>query len=115
MYIDIHKHGIQVTDDVLVLRNLFPDQVDGIIDGKYFSLGLHPWHVNKTTLQKDLSIIEKYAGKEEIIAIGEIGLDNKVDVPYIDQIEGFEKQIEIAENRQKPIIIHCVKAYDDLM
>lgn len=115
MYIDIHKHGKETKEDIFVLRNLFPDQVHEIDTQKYYSLGLHPWHVEKEKLDIDITKVHENASKKEIIAIGETGLDQKVNVSYIHQIEAFEQQLEIAEEFRLPVIIHCVKAYNDII
>lgn len=47
--------------------------------------------------------------------IGECGLDKCCDTPWTVQMEVFERQIEIAEELRKPLVIHCVRAFNDLM
>ena len=111
MYIDIHRHA----DNIFVLRNLFPEQLNEISKGKYYSIGLHPWYANTNNISSVLNDLSECTGKKEVIAIGETGLDQKVNIPYIQQIKAFELQIEIAENKKLPIVIHCVKAYNDLI
>ena len=52
---------------------------------------------------------------EKVVAVGECGLDyyrNRVEKKV--QIEVFEKQLEIAENFKKPVIIHCRQAEEDV-
>ena len=115
MYIDIHVHNHYQEDKVILLLNLFPGDTDKINPDGYYSIGLHPWYVNKATLTGDLDDIIKATAASNVLAIGEIGLDKKIDVPYIDQLQAFEKQLEIAEKLNKPVIIHCVKAYDDIL
>ncbi len=115
MYIDIHVHNHYRADKVTFLLNLFPYDTDKINPDLFYSIGLHPWYVNRETLNQDLKVIIKAAAASNILAIGETGLDKKIDVPYIDQLKAFELQLEIAEKLNKPIIIHCVKAYDDLL
>ena len=115
MYIDIHRHTETDDENVLVLRNIFPDQLSVITDRFFYSIGLHPWYIIETAIENDLKIINEYAVKKNIIAVGETGLDKKVDISYLNQIKAFEKQIEIAERNNIPVIIHCVKAYDDLL
>lgn len=115
MYIDIHVHNRYEDDDVMLLLNLFPGDTDKIGPSGYYSVGLHPWHINDAALTSDISAVNEAAGNPKVLAIGEIGLDKKIAVPYIDQLKVFEQQLEIAEKFKKPVIIHCVKAYDDIL
>jgi len=114
-YIDIHVHNHYKDDDVMLLLNLFPGDADKIHPAGYYSIGLHPWYVNDAIFSSDIDAIKQAADNPNVLAIGEIGLDKKNDVPYIDQLKAFEQQLEIAEKLRKPVIVHCVKAYDDIL
>lgn len=48
-------------------------------------------------------------------AIGECGLDKLRGASMDYQICWFKRQIELSEKVQKPLIIHCVKAWDELL
>jgi len=50
-----------------------------------------------------------------VIAVGEIGLDKVRGASIDKQIEIFEKQVQIAEKLQKPVVIHCVRAWAELI
>lgn len=115
MYIDIHVHNEYELKDVVLLLNLFPGDSGKVKMDKFYSIGLHPWHVNDATLEHDISTISVASENKNILAVGEIGLDKNIDVPYISQLRAFELQLEIAEKFMKPVIIHCVKAYDDML
>ncbi len=115
MYIDIHVHKYYQQDNTVLLQNLFPQDADTIDKNGFFSIGLHPWHVNTKKYTSDISIVKAASENSRVIAIGEIGLDKKIDISYIDQLHVFEQQLDIAENLNKPVIIHCVKAYDDIL
>ena len=52
---------------------------------------------------------------EECLALGECGLDKRIEVPMTFQIDVFEKQIALAEKYQKPLILHLVGAIDELI
>lgn len=71
------------------------------------SWGIHPW--NATQEQAN-----EYPPKE-IRAIGECGLDCLCTTPYDLQMQLFKKQISLSEQLQKPLIIHCVKAYNEML
>ena len=115
MYIDIHVHNHYGHEDAMLLLNLFPQDADMINTAGHYSIGLHPWYVNMETLENDIAVINQAALNPNVLAIGEIGLDKKIDVPYMKQLQAFEQQLDIAEKLKKPVIIHCVKAYDDIM
>jgi len=115
MKIDIHRHAINNDASIEVVRNLFHSQTGEIENHKLYSVGLHPWHVNEDTLQNDVNKVREIANHPQIIAIGEAGLDKKVDVPYEIQLIAFKHQIAIARQVNKPMIIHCVKAYNEVL
>ncbi|MBL7935078.1 MAG: TatD family hydrolase, partial [Bacteroidia bacterium] len=48
-------------------------------------------------------------------AIGECGLDKVIDIDLELQKKIFISQLNLAVKYQKPVIIHCVKAFDELM
>ena len=47
--------------------------------------------------------------------IGECGLDRCCDTPWQLQLEAFEWQIVLAERLRKPLVVHCVRAFNDLL
>jgi TatD DNase family protein len=114
MYIDIHRHTANKGNADLMLRNLFPSEVNEINSTEYCSLGLHPWHVKKDTLISDLDLIKNRASESTVLAIGEAGIDKAIKTDFALQLEAFYKQIQIANEVKKPMIIHCVRAYDQL-
>jgi TatD DNase family protein len=114
MKIDIHRHTINNDISVQAVRNLFHSQTGEIENQKLYSVGLHPWHVKEETLQNDIEEVRKIANHPQIIAIGEAGLDKTIDVPLTIQQKAFLDQIEIARDVNKPMIIHCVKAYNEI-
>ena len=80
----------------------------------YGALGVHPSEI-KTATAKDLEWIKTEAIKNpKILAIGEIGLDYYWDKDNREQqIEYFVKQMEIAKEIGKPIIVHSRDAAKD--
>ncbi len=50
-----------------------------------------------------------------VLAIGEIGLDRAKGPAMPIQTAWFEAQLKLAEKANKPVIVHCVKAYSDLI
>jgi len=110
-YIDIHTHKRR--SGAISMLNLFPEESDLIIEDNFFSIGLHPWEVTNVDIDIQLNLVKDSAKKSNVLAIGEIGLD-KYKPDFELQTAIFLKQINIAKAAQKPIIVHCVKAYSEL-
>ena len=112
MLIDIHTHlrKFQNKENTKCLR---------FIVGRH-SLGIHPWELVNTEdviFFKDQFITLKQSLTPTVLALGECGLDrrrkNILDISY--QKEILEWHLDWAIEVQKPIIIHCVKAFSDLL
>lgn len=115
-YIDIHTHHSYNTDGVLSILNCFPKKASiGDFHDKLISIGLHPWHIDENDASSIINLIKTIASYENVIAIGEVGLDRTIDTPIRIQEIKFEQQIEIAESLNKPLIIHCVRCFPELL
>lgn len=110
---NLHTHKFTNNPDVFELVNQYPWEFDDSIP--YYSIGIHPWYINETRLATDLKIIEEKLQLSECLALGECGLDKRIEVPMPLQIEVFEKQIALAEKYQKPLVLHLVAAFDELI
>lgn len=114
MKIDIHRHAKESGTAKRVIRNLFHDQLSEIEPKKFYSIGLHPWHVNAESLDSDIQNLSEAAEDPGVIAIGETGLDKSIKVPFELQVKAFLAQIKLAIAVNKPVIIHCVRAYNEI-
>jgi TatD DNase family protein len=110
--IDVHTHQ---QGNPCAVRNLFPGEVDQIRPGSVYSVGLHPWNLKKDKDSRWLEVLKTVAGKREVVAIGEAGLDKLTDVSMDEQMAVFEQHAEIAEKAGKPLIVHCVRAWQELI
>lgn len=118
MYIDIHTHKPTTENDTLSVLNInVPDYIHccGFDLKKSFSLGIHPWKINEQLLPDNLRFIEENSIYDSIKAIGECGLDKLTATDWELQVKAFQNQILISERTKKPLIIHCVKAFDELL
>ncbi len=113
--IDIHRHAKDSGIADIVLRNLFHSQYDEIENDGWYSIGLHPWHVKQESLTEDLHKVNEAANHPQVIAIGEAGLDKSIDAPLDIQAKAFEAQVKIAIKVNKPMIIHCVRSYNEVL
>ena len=81
----------------------------------HVAVAIHPNHTAGTT-EEDWHIISDLARQEEVVAIGETGLDRYWDDSPIEvQIDWFHRHIELSQETDKPILIHCRDAWDDLL
>ena len=110
MYLDIHSHTQHSTVDTLVIRNQYPLTADTT---EPFSVGIHPWFIENWELQWEALV--PLAKHPNCWAIGECGLDKNITTPLPLQQEIFLKHIQLAETLELPLIIHCVKAYSEVL
>lgn len=111
LFINTHTHA-QIYDANLELVNLSMDDAE---KPNHYSYGLHPWFINKDTFDEELKTLQVKIHEKRCLALGECGLDKLSSVDFQLQIDVFEKQIKIANQVKKPIIIHCVKAFNELI
>jgi TatD DNase family protein len=111
LFINIHTH-LQLYDANVEVVNLNMDSDD---KPKYYSYGLHPWYISPVNYQEDLAKLEIKVNEKRCIAVGECGLDKLSQVDFNLQQEVFAEHIRIANHYKKPLIIHCVKAFNELI
>lgn len=114
-FIDIHTH--KESGDKHALNNIIANQDYTINPTKYYSIGIHPWYLDTDViLQEQLKkIVQEIKANPQIIAIGECGLDKLINQSLDKQQTIFDKQIELSETFQKPLIIHCVKYWQEII
>lgn len=116
MLVDIHTHN-NCSEDSLQIKNLSLSEAEivlaNVVKG-YFSVGIHPWEIKKQD-STTLDLFKKISSDSRIVAIGECGLDKNIKISLDKQLDLFEKQIIISETLKKPLIVHCVGYYNELM
>ena len=73
------------------------------------AVGIHPWDASS----RSISEIESQLSEAD--AIGEIGLDSACEVDFESQLSIFRKQLDRAERLEKPVVIHCVRTFEQVM
>jgi len=116
IFINIHGHRQANNIQEWVMMNLFarnfpPED----IDHGYYSVGFHPYNVGKVNEEETLEKVKQATKHPRVYAVGEIGLDKSIEVPFEDQMRIFEKQVEIAESANLPIVLHVVRAFNEIM
>jgi TatD DNase family protein len=112
-FVNLHTHSYSKSEKVLEIVNQYP--WDFKEDFPTYSIGIHPFYISENRFIEDLLTIEQKLRLTECLALGECGLDKRIEIPMQLQIEIFEKQILLAEKFQKPVILHLVAAFDELI
>jgi TatD DNase family protein len=86
-------------------------------DGVFAAFGVHPLNLDGVSCADFKKLEEILKTNKKAIALGEIGLDYHYDDAPSKEIqkEFFIKQLEIALTLEKPLIIHCRDAYEDMI
>lgn len=113
MIYDIHTHHHPAVPGTAIVQ-LTPDAFSPLPE-HFYSVGLHPWHISndwRTQMAKLLVM----ALHTHVLMIGEAGLDKKNgSAPMGTQMEVFREHVRLSELIRKPLIVHCVKAFDELL
>ena len=112
-FFNLHTHQFTHQSDVLELVNQYPQEFDEVIP--FYSIGIHPLFIDEKRLESDFEIVEQKLVLTECLAVGECGLDKRSETPFEQQVFIFEQQLLLAEKYQKPVVIHCVAAFQELI
>lgn len=83
---------------------------------QYYSLELHPWFLtDETDIERFLSKALQLSQDPYFVAIGECGLDGLSSTPLPLQLKAFRAALQMADRLRKPVIIHCVKLWAEVM
>ena len=122
MLLDIHTHRQLPQPEGIYSICLGEEKIE-FIDNQYYSLGIHPWTAARNGMapegmDEDLTEtlfneLEMNAGREDVLAIGECGVDlGPKGGPLYKQLLLFKRHVALSEKIGKPLIIHEVKAHD---
>lgn len=107
-YFDFHHHKKNFPFGIYNM-----ELIDRIPDSLY-SVGIHPKDILYDKIADQLNrLMENIT--ENCFAIGECGLDSFVSIDQKIQEDVFLKQIEIANEVKKPLIIHCVRKFYEVI
>lgn len=100
MLINIHCHSL--THSGIELFN-WNDE----LPPTFYSYGYLPSH-------QTITLNENFITHPNCLAIGEIGLDRLIQTPLIEQIELLTSQLLLAKKHNLPVLLHCVKTWNEL-
>lgn len=113
MYYNFHTHKTTNESDVFELINQHPKDFDASISN--YSIGIHPWYIIENKIDEDLSFIKSKLADKNCLAVGECGLDKRIEISFDLQEDVFRKQLALAEKFKKPVVIHCVASFQELI
>lgn len=116
-FIDIHTHPNRNEPETIIVRNIFPGEPVTKFTGRnFYSVGLHPWHIkSEETNDALISMIKETLENDHVCFVGECGLDKLAKTNFDEQIRVFRAQVVLAEEWKRPVIIHCVRAYNEIL
>ena len=90
------------------------------VPGLHTAYGLHPWLAHEPPPGGSITAFIDRLGERlaatAAVAVGEIGLDTKIETSGIDeQMPLLEAQLQLAVDRDLPVILHCRGAFDELL
>ncbi|RMJ03121.1 putative deoxyribonuclease YcfH [Marinobacter litoralis] len=116
---DTLEQSRQVNIEKVITIAVSPDnlaavrELSQIKDWVYGTQGIHP-HEAETYNDQVEEEIRTHAQDEKIVAVGEIGLDYFYDkADRATQREVFRRQLQIACDSDRPVVIHSREADDD--
>lgn len=111
---DIHTHSMTGDLSQVILSidaSAFPVEEKVV----YASIGIHPWNLTETNAESQWKALQDAVKDPRIRAIGEAGLDKLRGAPLALQTSVFRQEIALAERCRLPMVIHCVRAWNELI
>ncbi|UUV20550.1 TatD family hydrolase [Paenimyroides aestuarii] len=113
MYYNIHTHHFSNNNEIVELVNQYPNEINTELP--HFTVGIHPWYINEENFLNDMAAIEHAIHLPNFKAVGECGLDKRITTSIEIQKKIVIPQLLLAEKHKKPVILHCVAAYQEII
>lgn len=121
MLLDIHTHNLKTGERAVL--SIEPEALATLPEPSganrpevLYSVGFHPWNLPPAgPSPDDWALFKRLAERPDVVAIGECGLDLLKGPILAIQMNAFREQAETADRLGKPLIIHCVKGYEQII
>ncbi len=115
-YIDFHTHHSRGSDDTIAIVNLMAgENVPADFSANtLFSAGIHPWFITEENSLQLLTELVLTAAHPHVVLIGEAGFDRLKGARMEVQYSAFINQAAMAGELNKPMVIHCVRGWEEL-
>jgi TatD DNase family protein len=115
-FIDIHNHHQVFSEGIISIPSFFLQDINFNQPLTFpFTAGIHPWHAEKFNLNEIKVMLEYLTCQHRLIAVGETGLDKKCISDFGLQKTVFRLHVEFAEKNHKPLMIHCVNSWNEMI
>ncbi|MBS2098803.1 TatD family hydrolase [Carboxylicivirga linearis] len=112
-FIDFHTHHIHSDPEITSIYNVPLEELNTSQSNQNISIGIHPWEISN--INNQFNSIKQKLSQSTVLALGECGLD-KIKGPDLQtQIDVFKEHTSLSEQHKKPLIIHCVKSYSEII
>jgi TatD DNase family protein len=112
-FFNAHTHKLPGDHEAALVNLDWP--FNGSSTHQSYSAGIHPWHIQESNWQQQVATLRTIAHQKNIRAIGECGLDRMIEVSFKVQEQLFREQIHVAQELGKPLIIHCVRSFLEVL
>lgn len=109
MHVNIHTHRLVHECEFELVQFFKPEDCPS--SGTY-SFGMLPEHL---PVHENWITWERIIASKSCLAVGECGLDKRISADMQTQIDFFSKWVDLAIAYKKPLILHCVKAFNEVL
>jgi TatD DNase family protein len=137
-YLNFHTHHAPPNSNILAIQSIYFDEKKGLflknkdapnldsaanssfrnaqksVNVPRFSVGIHPWHL-PLDVENALRWLRFEASQDDVLAVGEVGLDRAIAADFQTQTDIFIACARLAEELEKPLILHCVRANEEIL
>lgn len=114
MYFNLHTHYPTLLPNLVEIENLYWGQ-SRLPQASRRSVGLHPWYLDGLEMDRARTWLEEQLLFPNTLAVGEAGLDKVCATPWDLQVQAFQICVESSEKYKRPLILHCVRAYAEIL
>lgn len=106
---DAHTHSREQVDSELRWTNFMPNRETAPVN-QPFTAGFHPYYLDNLNWEE----LEIALQDPNCQALGECGLDKTCATPWDLQLQVLQRQLELAQKYQLPLLFHCVRSFAEL-
>lgn len=115
-FTDFHTHNLTDVPTPRAIASYSLPQITSRPYGQYYTVGLHPWHTERLDAYRAVEQnLSTYLADEYCLALGEVGLDRLRGASLGVQTELLALQLHLCARLHKPVVIHCVRAWSELL
>jgi TatD DNase family protein len=114
-YLNIHSHAHSDFHENVIYSFDAIEWAKLALSPPRMSVGLHPWYVDPLQYAQQMQALEIALEDKHCVLLGECGLDRLKGPPISFQWQALDDQTELALQHNKPMIFHCVRAFDLLL